>query len=166
MAKKEIYEGKELYTQKKMLKNSEIDTLTEDQHEILRELCYYRHQIHINHKSIFLITDDHLVDNFNDFSKENNLPFNIDYDIMLTVLDYEILTKDQILEYEKKAKEINKKCKDSSFYSAYSLWCEENFENCCSYLENLNNQIENFLRNIDKKHGTQYAPTGLSRFRI
>lgn len=164
MNDKRIWEAKANYVEKVMAENSEVDTLTEEQHEILRELCALRHELHVNHNSIFHSNDEHLVDKFNNFSQENELPFFIDIEELVTALDYDLLSSDEIDKYERKAEEFNNtKSERQMYHSGFSLWCEEHFEECSNYLENLNDQIESYLANIDKQHGTQYAPTGISR---
>lgn len=166
MSDKRIWEAKANYVEKVMAENSEVDTLTEEQHEVLRELCRLRHEIHTNHESIFHNNDNGLTDRFNDFSEENNLPLKIDYDELVTVLDYDLLSQEEQSDYEERANDYNIIKPDSALsHSGFSLWCEEHFKECSDYLENLNDQIESYLADIDKQHGTQYAPTGISRSR-
>lgn len=167
MNRKEMYEAKERYVEKLMSDNSEVGTLSEEQHEVLRELCRLRHEIHMNHESIFHNNDNGLTDRFNDFAEENDLPFKIDYDELVTSLDYDLLTKEEQSDYEERANDFNIIKSDSALsHSGFSLWCEENFDECSDYLEELNNQIENYLAKIDKEHGTHYCPTGNARLKV
>lgn len=164
MDRKRMFEAKERYVEKVMDENSEIDTLTEEEHDVLRELCRFRHELHTNQESIFNLNDDGLTDKFNEFAEENNLPFCIDYDDLITTLDYDILTEPEKEEYEKQAEEYNNSKSENAWsHSGYTLWREDNFGKCYDYLEDLNNQIESYLREIDEKYGTHYAPTGWAR---
>lgn len=161
-----MFEAKERYVENLMADNAEVDTLTEEQHEVLRELCRLRHEIHINHESIFHNNDNGLTGRFNEFSEENNLPFIIDYDELVTDIDYDILTQDEQSDYEERANEFNiNKPVSALSHSGFSLWCEEHFNECSDYLEELNNQIETYLAKIDKEHGTHYCPSGFARLK-
>jgi hypothetical protein len=42
-------------------------------------------------------------------------------------------------------------------------WYDENYFRINSELEDLNTNIEDYLREIDSEHGTEYSPTGKSR---
>ena len=46
-------------------------------------------------------------------------------------------------------------------------WREESgaFVEFADFLSSVNNKIEDYLTNIDKKHGTHYAPTGFARLK-
>ena len=43
---KDAYYGKMIYAGKKMAKNKEIETLTEEQHDALSQMCSARHELH------------------------------------------------------------------------------------------------------------------------
>lgn len=50
---KDAYFGKQMYAERKMAENAEIDTLTEEQHEVLAELRRGKIKIKSSHREDF-----------------------------------------------------------------------------------------------------------------
>lgn len=145
------YENKREWAARRMAENKEIETLTNEQHELLEELCSFRHELHTNWDSAFNPQSG----SFNRFANEissfsvgltghdlhtriceafGTAPFNpIDYP---TLDDYEDYDYDNV---------------------------DEAYDDACSLFSRINNEIELFLTNIDKEHDTSYAPTGATR---
>lgn len=150
MEKKEIYERKKEWAARRMADNKEIETLTEEQHELLERLCTFRHDLHTNWDSAFCSGSGdydkyaneicvHCVGMENDLYTEvkeafGKAPFTpIDYpdDYCYDVLGYESV--------------------------------EEAREEAYKLFEQVNEEIEAFLYSIDKEHGTDYCPSGYTR---
>lgn len=131
--------------------NKVVNTLTEDQHEVLAWLCSERHRIHSNIKSMFLaesseyselwdIVDSRITKKLNDVGLRNNLG----WDRMDIPNDHDYNTPEDEGGYEME-----------DYDEAYAL--------CYSFVEKINSDIEIFLSSIDKAHGTNYCPTGTHR---
>jgi hypothetical protein len=52
---------------------------------------------------------------------------------------------------------------DDDYQKAYDDWRDDMYTEVYNDFNNINNEIETYLRNIDKKYGTNYAPSGMSR---
>lgn len=148
---KEEYERKRAYAERKMKQNSLIESLTEDQHEALADLCRIRHEIHSNPKGFFNI--------------ESKVWDYIDYGdggIINTILENAGL---EPIEFN-----IDPVCYPSNFdYDDEDIWdgkykdLDDALKEIYTVVEEINNKIEEYLRIIDEAHGTKYCPTGLSR---
>lgn len=149
---KEVYERKRAYAGRKMAQNSRIESLTEDQHEALATLCRIRHEIHTNPKAFFnnesnvwSYIDDGCGGGIINTNLENAglepIEFNVDPACYPTDYDWddEEIWDGKYNDYDSALREI------------YTV------------AEEINNKIEEYLRLIDKTHGTEYCPTGLSR---
>ena len=139
---KEAYERKNEYAAKRMIKNSMIETLTPEQHEVLANVCQMRHRMHTHQDALFISgSSDHTlfwswIDyKINEMLSEVGLPEMKFYDAYVTDLTYEI---------------------DELTY-------DEGYEIMIEYAEKVNDTIENYLRKIDEKHETEYCPTGNGR---
>ena len=137
---------------KRMQENKEIDTLTEDQHDILSDLCKIRHEIHSDKKNV-IISDDE------DY-KAKLIRINIKL-IELELLymefipcdegDYiDIDTIDGLYEYDEVPEDDGER-KD---------WYDNNYWRISEELEKLNHKIEKYLKEIDEQYNTNYCPTG------
>lgn len=141
------YEAKQAYIENKIGENMQIETLTEDQHIALNDLCRIRHEMHCNHDGFFNTESQYynkfwaLIDNgINEMLTNVGLEkINFDYDEfeMVTDVDY----ADMGYSY------------DDAIQFVYNI------------TEGFNEEIEKYLREIDRKHGTHYAPTGMARFK-
>lgn len=137
---KEQYQHQTENAHKRNFEQKEIATLTEEQHEALAQVCSIRHELHTNQKSLFC----------SESSK---------YSTLLNYLDGGI-------------KEIlnSAKLKNSLSWNIVDLPsdydCEDSdkgLSEVFSFVEKVNSEIENYLREIDKTHGTNYCPTGALR---
>lgn len=173
---KDAYFGKQLYAERKMAKNAEIDTLTEEQHEVLAELCRIRHEFHstdsdkyfnsesqYNLEEVFSPKGDSIYSQL----EEVDLPSlsELDFDELPSSSEWDWLDEDEQQEWENKAEELNKKETGHFIYTGYELWKEEVMENFDKFLSDYNEVIEDYLRKIDEKYGTEYCPTGIARNR-
>ena len=154
--------AKQNYVENIMRENSEVETLTEEQHEALQELARIRHEIHSSWETMW---NDEASDNprlwnyiesgIDEMLTEAELPtieFNYEPGDIPTAEDYYIfLTEEEQEEY------------DNDSWK----WREESgaFDEFADFLSEVNNKIEDYLRNIDKEYGTHYAPTGFARLK-
>lgn len=157
---KEAYERKAAYASKIRAKNAEIarKKLTEEQIEVIENLCSIRHKVHSD-KDIFWVGEDSNIVNYiidtpsviaeadlpkMFFSKKlsNALMFCPNYD------EYKDEIKDKDIADDDDA------CND--LYDKMRLECNE-------ALELWNSYIERYLRKIDRLYRTQYCPSRLSR---
>ena len=154
MAYFDKYEAKANYVDKLMKENAEVETLTEDQHNALAELCRIRHQIHTSADSFFNDESasfnelwDYIYSGTEQYGyidkllNNNNLPI---INFSINIFDY---------------------CTTSD-YSDLGFTYEEAMEQINELVEAVNAKIENYLMQIDNKHGTHYAPTGCARNKI
>lgn len=157
----EKYEAKRGYVEKIMRENAEIETLTEEQHYALEKLASIRHKIHTSWESMwnyesgdYLTLWAYIDCGINEMLVEADLPaidFNHDSGDIPTNADYFDLTEEEQEEYGNDP----------------WTWREESgaFDEFADFLADVNNKIENYLMEIDKKHGTHYAPTGSARLK-
>lgn len=156
----------------------ECQTLTEDQHDALSWLCGIRHDLHSEDRDRIWYNNSSVLDPFdNGCSSEVNghleevglKPIDIDSDFFMNLpnsTDYEYMISDEEREeWESKAEKFNEENPKLPCHSGSSLWKEESGEYIifCDMLEDLNNKIEDYLREIDEVHHTQYAPSGKYR---
>lgn len=146
--KKEMFERKKAYSNRRMKENSEIDTLTEEEHDLLAELCTMRHEMHSCGESMYI--------EINDLNKY--------------FTDLEIKIKDEILnvdctdmefydgflfDMEEESVEIDSDEYEERYKDSIELYYEQK--------GNLNDEIERFLKKIDEKYQTNYCPTRIAR---
>ena len=174
---REVYERKQAYANKRNRANAEIDTLTEEQHEALAELCRIRHELHCNQDDVFNSESCEYAEFRRNFRDDGNV-FRLLDDVDLpriTVLDiselpcsddyYESLDADERTEWEERAELVNSQSSSTMKHTGFSIWVEESGDYAFfrKRLEVLNKQIEDYLMAIDEEHGTTYCPTGNSR---
>lgn len=151
-----IYEKRERNAEIRMSENSEIETLSEEQHIALARLCKIRHEIHCNNESMFNAQSSSYSNLWSYIDSDNS---NSIYQMLDNVnLDNNLCwNRDMIPDSE----DYDKEEVDGGFeIDDY----DEAFDICISFLRRVNNDIEKFLRKIDKEHGTSYCPTGATRF--
>jgi len=160
------YENKARYVDRVMSKNAKVDTLSEEQHDVLRWLCKIRHEIHSLDIFKFLSIPQYLLDEYEsindkltevDLSVISDLPDVIDFPSDIDY--YEIMTDDEREYWDNLAQSIDG-------HNGFSLWVEESIgDDVVNIQERINSLIERYLQDIDKEYGTHYAPTGWARLR-
>ena len=147
---KEAYDGKREWAASRMEENKKVSTLTQEQHELLEELCKFRHDLHTNWESAFNDESSSFTyyeENISTYSVGNSgeeLPCRIEKafgEMPFSPIDYPT----------------------SADYADYGLSYEEAFDRACDEFDKVNNEIETFLSKVDKKHGTHYCPEGATR---
>lgn len=167
----DMYWGKMMYASNKMKKNSEVETLTEEQHEVLAELCSIRHEFHcLDTMKVFSAEIDTGIDDWFYSEREGNiyekleevglppLP-HLNVEELPCNFDWECLGDEEKVVWEKKAEQEGKG------NTGYDLWVQESevLDKLSETLEDYNTVIEKYLRDIDNEHGTDYCPTGATR---
>lgn len=159
------YEAKERYASNLMKANKEIESLTEEQHDALAEVCRIRHYLH-SYNVEKLYTGEYMDEFFGYIENDNQQTINdileaaglevidelnnIDIESIETEADW-----DYVLDDEDKEAYDN----DSDNYRDHCIEIYADIKN------QINNAIETYLLGIDKEHGTQYCPTGFARLR-
>jgi hypothetical protein len=148
------YNKKAEYANRIMAKNNEVDTLNEEQHACLSVLCAVRHKLHTNQDRIIKGDDSVLRDlcSANSQIVNSGLP-KVDA-IPLDHYEFEFDTI-PVLESSGEA--------PHSGTDEYNDWYNKEYTRIYGILEALNGAVEDYLSDIDSKHGTQYKPTGHSR---
>lgn len=183
---KEGYFKKQLYAERKMDEQKFNTNLSEEQHEIIADLCSIRHKFHTMDARKLFNTNSTAFTELSElfgFDKAGDLEENSIYNRLksldlpeLPILDiYELpddmlwdleLTDEERYEWEKKAEKYNSENPNGIFkHTGYSLWEEESgyISKLWDMLEDYNNIIERYLKAIDEKYGTNYCPTGSTR---
>lgn len=138
----------------RMANNAQISSLTDEQHEALKELSSRRHEMHANMDSCVI-------------SRENNIMTSLEKSgVMLAqagipcpalpsdeVNYIDIDDIDSLYEYDDVPEDDEER----------QEWYDDNYSRIISELSELNEQIEDYLRSIDEQHGTSYCPTGKQR---
>ena len=142
---KEQYAARNERAAERMVLNAEITTLTPEQHEFLAELCRMRHEIHCSQRSVFL-------------SESAFYPAASKY-LM------ECKAKSQAVGFALQVDSFDYVPSDWSFGEGLEPYetIEEAEEECLDWLGKWNNDVESFLRAIDRQHGTNYCPCGRLR---
>lgn len=145
---KEVYWRKQLYAEKRMEENAQVETLTPEQHEALATICKIRHQIHsMNRENLYSVEAV-------DFDMWRYID-TANYDNGITELIEEVSLPEWDWQFN---------CIDAPDSEDYS---EENYEEQINLIYDIvdewNSSIERYLFDIDKTHGTTYCPTGVAR---
>lgn len=140
---------------RRMEANSKIKTLNKDQHNALANLCKARHELHSNIENV--IKSDLL-----DY-KQNIVYANV----LINESGIESMnfvgtdTSDYIdIDSVEEAKEFDEVDIDDEDYQE---WYDYTYNRIYQELENFNKNIEDYLKKIDEKYLTNYAPTGAQR---
>ena len=159
---KNAYGNKREWVARRMSQNAKSNSLTEEQHEALEQLCKFRHDLHCNQKSLFL-TNSCEYTYFWESVRGNNHILGRLGDVSLPILtiegsysvpsDYD-WNDDEYGEYE-----VGIDSEDDRYEDKY----EYVFSICLDFVENVNRQIEEYLRDIDEQYETSYCPTGATR---
>lgn len=160
---KDVRDGRRRYAERKMIENQIIgikNGMTEEQTNLIEELCSLRHELHTNKEKIAYSDADlrimsRLVDLNADIQESGLKPIDT---IPTYKGDYiDIDTIDLLQEIEEWPESGTQEWQDKY---------DTEFSRIMGELEDLNSTIENYLGDIDKKYGTHYRPTGMTRFSI
>jgi hypothetical protein len=161
---KDIYQRKEEWAAKRMAKNAENENLTEEQHDALADLCRLRHEFHTSLDNIATGNDNNNVkrhlEEVNDRLDDLNLGRCKAIDDVQELADMNTVVEFKD-DYDCPKEEDFEN--DDDYQKAYDDWRDDMYTEVYNDFNNINNEIETYLRNIDKKYGTNYAPSGMSR---
>lgn len=172
------WEAKQRYVERKNKQNEQVKSLTPEQHEAIQELCAKRHEFHCSTDSMWSRNDADLLAVFGDYNDENinavlkeaglpELKLVISCDMPDEDDYFMVLSDEEKEEWEERAEKFNEENPKAFFsHTGYSLWKEESgeYDYFCEICEKQNDIIEQYLAEIDKKHGTEYCPSGIARF--
>lgn len=170
------YERRERAAERRMARNAEINTLTQEQHEALAELCYIRHNFHSNDAGDKLFkTGSAEFDEYWDLIGEiNTSKYWIDSMLVDAglpklgfICDFCDYTNDQdfndieIVDRNGKVYPVGVDImtEEELYYDKYEAARAELYE----LAEKWNSAVECYLTKIDEEHGTDYAPHGCQR---
>lgn len=159
ITKKEIYARKAEWAAKRHAKNSatgQLNGMSEDLTEAIERLCSLRHELHTSEKSIFLREADTL----SQLVKINHTLAELGHVMTFIpsdVSDYIDIDSDDVVYFY--AEEEGIEVGTDEFMEFY----EEHYTRVVGELNDLNNKIEGYLRDIDNRYGTSYCPTGYTR---
>lgn len=140
----------------KMTENSKIKTLSIKQHEFLEWLCRFRHELHCNQTSLFYSENVKYKENWEDIRNISNKATEVGLELRGYDEDTGIeLDTDDILYETTLRGEDNQEVRESIL--------EEAELKTIKFAEGINSDIERFLYEIDKKHNTNYCPSGFTR---
>jgi hypothetical protein len=157
---KEVYERKAAYAERKMRKNAEVETLTEEQHEALSDICRIRHMMHSNMACGLYYTNSSDYNNWDYIDTaccENNLIKEIIDNAQLPEWDWKFDMSDVTMDYDLSLSDFDD---DENEYNAAA---DKAISAISRIIERWNSSIESYLKKIDEEHGTEYCPNGSSR---
>ena len=143
---KEAYEGRQRYVDKRNEENeANAINVTEEQHNVIQEITAMRHKIHstddlYNTESAGYEEQSDFLENINSELEENGLP-PIEWTVETVDIPSDMDVVYGIAENE-----------------------TENFEEFAKIKEQINTDIEEYLRKFDEEHNTKYTPTGATRY--
>jgi hypothetical protein len=157
MLNKEQYEYRRESAARRAYDNkTSCDSLTEEQHDLLAEICSMRHEIHCNQSSLYNTGSGsyseywHWLSDAADDGEDINSKLKragmktIEWSTNMEEAECDNDRYDGIIDDTDEADEENR----DSFYER---------------MESINNDIEAYLRIVDEKHGTDYCPSGFLR---
>ncbi len=153
---KRYYEEKEyaqsMYALKHQQAQRNITTLTEDQHDVLANLCNTRHRLHVTA--------------FNLIAKDENGLEEDSYKRTLQELNTALLSVglNTIKGFKSLDDYYPPCCYDADIDGAYDDFIFSNATILNTVIEYNDTLMRNYLKEIDDVHHTQYCPTGKYRF--
>ena len=161
---KDAYYNRQQYANKKNMQNSEIaieNGMTEEQAEVITDLCRIRHYLHCNSDKLFhsygseyWTIIDYIDGGISDILKGVKLPnkgMSWNYENLLQEHDYD----DDITEEDYEDERDYEDARTKAYQEAYKA--------CHDFMVKVNKDIELYLRNIDKQYKTKFEPTGSTR---
>ena len=152
---KEAYERKREWAARRMAKSAENESLTEEQHEVLAWLCRFRHQWHTSMETLFNTESAEYSSLWTEYEQLNEKLSEAGLERIEGLPDAaDFATSDDFYNVGYDVE-----------YEDLSDWIEngEDYSNFCKMHEKVNNDIEHYLQQIDKKYGTEYCPSGSTR---
>ena len=154
---KDIYDKKREWAAKRMEQNTEKGSekgLTEEQAEVLADLCTFRHEFHTHMNSL-------VMDNTSSFQELIRLNIRLVDSGLPSIpgvpkdtTDYiDIDDMNVVYELEKPPEDRDDRRK----------WIKDNTERILKELGKLHSDIESYLATIDEKYETSYCPSGATR---
>lgn len=147
--KKRMFDGKKIYASNKFEQNAEIMTekgLTEEQIEVVKRITEMRHEIHTNPESLFNTAHPDFSEYFDFIYDINEELKNVGLPIIKNLIDVEDLID------------------DNDFFDFNNFeTLEEAYWEYLKQHEEINNAIENWMKEFDEKFGTEITPTGIAR---
>ena len=156
---KEIYERKESYAARKMRENCAIENeLTEDQKDVIVEICSIRHRVHSDPEAAKALF-------YTGFATHNEYWNLVDTEIEENYL-HKIIDKAGLPPLHWKCNCMDYLWDELTWEMGRILEPEDIFDEVMKLsflLDKWNSAIEDWLREIDEKNGTSFCPTGMSR---
>ncbi len=159
---KKQYDYRRESAAKRNMRNEEIavnNGMTEEQAGLISDLCSLRHELHTNIDRLVIDTNYNFIERdfiwMNEKMFNNNLPT---MDFVNELEGFDILCFDDEYEIDKMNGIAPEPGTDE-----YDEWVTEIKERLHNEWEELNNKIEAYLREIDEKYNTHFAPTGALR---
>lgn len=147
---KEVYFRKREWAARKQQEQRVVTALTEKQQDALAELCSIRHELHCNQEGFFYNENPEFkwiweaLPNWSDGGQINESLAGAGLPIITwshTIWDFPV---------------------DSAWEAGSDEW-DDAFFTAMEMAEDINSDIENYLRNIDDQYGTEYAPSRATR---
>ena len=141
-----------------MHSNSLCESLTDDEHIALAQLCEMRHKLHCGN-AYSSESGRSLRDALTDYSIViGELSLDIDISEIETSLDLDF-------DFEEAREELDEEADDYDDEKdlLYDRMASDSSYRHSNQVATINNKIEDFLRKIDNIHGTNYCPSGYAR---
>lgn len=158
---KHINEARANYIDKRNRENEQIETLTLEQHDALQYVCSARHELHVGHDAMFNGESAEYRELWSYLTEDDVSSIN-------TQLEFAGLKKIEGIDLDLAECPSNEDWylfddDEKAEYDGYDDWYEKAYYELANILEKVNRKIENYLREIDKEHGTNYCPSGFQR---
>lgn len=156
--KEEIRQHREERVKERMAENRRVTSLSEAQHDALEYLCSVRHEMHSGQKAFFL-SDDPRHERFELLIGQGGKGA-----INTVLLNAGLPTVSLDTEIFKAETDKCFKREDYGSDSDYEMAKARAFDRSVELADKLNDAIEEYLGEIDRRHGTNYKPYGGYRF--
>lgn len=141
-----------------MYQQRSVDTLTEEQHGVLAELCTIRHEIHSCESSVFYNSE---ASKHSEYTSYLNTSYETKLSDMLEEVSLPPL--DWHCDFENVTTDIDEQWEDfETDEERDEFEAEAEFE-IANIIQKWNATIEDYLRAIDEEYGANYCPTGALR---
>jgi beta-mannanase len=131
--------------------------MTEEQASLVSELCSLRHNIHSSIESLIVSDENNLKQTLivmnNKLEASGLEPMSFIGTDLTDYVDIDDLSS--IRDWDADAPSVGDE--------GYQEWYDENYSRIYDELEELNSNIESYLKSIDEQYNTSFAPTGALR---